>query len=177
MPETTPEAPKQNTSRRFVLKAGAHAAWAIPAIQIAASTPAFAAASGVTAAPPHGTISIATATFSRNGSNGSVALALTNAGDADVKDVKLTLSGAGVNLNKKITADAGWDVTTGTSSASITHSGTSLVVGGKVTVTVDFTVADSSNGAANGVTVAATGTKSGTADGAVVGDSKSTATL
>ncbi|SFB87261.1 hypothetical protein SAMN04487968_102106 [Nocardioides terrae] len=39
--------PKQQPSRRTVLRAGAHAAWAVPAIQIAAAAPAFAAGSGV----------------------------------------------------------------------------------------------------------------------------------
>lgn len=45
MPNTSTDAPRRQPSRRTVLKTGAHAAWAVPAIQIAAAAPAFAATS------------------------------------------------------------------------------------------------------------------------------------
>jgi hypothetical protein len=45
MPNIPTDAPRRRPTRRTVLKTGAHAAWAVPAIQIAAAAPAFAAAS------------------------------------------------------------------------------------------------------------------------------------
>jgi len=45
MSNTSTDAPRRQPSRRTVLKTGVHAAWAVPAIQIAAAAPAFAAVS------------------------------------------------------------------------------------------------------------------------------------
>lgn len=47
---TTLPDPPTASSRRALLKAGAHAAWAVPAVQLATSAPAFAVGSGIPAA-------------------------------------------------------------------------------------------------------------------------------
>src|SRR4051812_19759928 len=110
MPETTPEAPQQNPSRRFVLKAGAHAAWAIPAIQIAAAAPSFAASTD------HAQLTL-TGSFSRNGSNGTGTFTVKNTGNVAAKSPTVTLSGTGVDLKKGVSAP-NWTAATGADSAS-----------------------------------------------------------
>jgi hypothetical protein len=51
MPNPSADARQKNPSRRAVLKVGANAAWAVPAIQIAAATPAFAGSTDATLTP------------------------------------------------------------------------------------------------------------------------------
>lgn len=164
-----PNMPMQ-PSRRAMLKVGAHAAWAVPAIQIAAATPAFAAS------PTHAAVLSFTGDITRNGSNGHAKLTLQNTGNGGVVDPTVTISGAGVDFTKPITTtSAGWTPSVGAASVTFTHTGT-LAATSSLPVFIEFSVANASNSAANVVSVAATGTKAVTTDGAV-GDGAKNATI
>lgn len=102
MPNLSADARQQHPSRRTVLKVGANAAWAVPAIQIASATPAFAVSGD-----PTSTVSVAVLGYSRPNGNGTgyviVQLTATN---APAKPVTVTVSG-GAGAGSSVSAVSG----------------------------------------------------------------------
>ncbi|SFB87206.1 hypothetical protein SAMN04487968_102104 [Nocardioides terrae] len=86
MRNTSSDVPKQHTTRRAVLKVGANAAWAIPAIQIAAATPAFATSTT-------SSLTITVTGHSKNGANGTINFTVT-AADFAASGVTVTATGS-----------------------------------------------------------------------------------
>lgn len=127
-------------TRRAILKTGAHAAWAVPAIQIAAATPAF-AASGV--AYPTAVLALAP-THTRNGDNGTLTVQV-SVTQANAKGVVVTVSGADITATQ---SHAVGPVLVG-SPVSHTFNVTfaSGKVGGNVTITANGTTDNPGNAA------------------------------
>src|SRR4051812_24412044 len=89
MSSTPPETHKKHQpSRRTVLKVSANAAWAVPAIQIAAATPAF-AVSGDNATL---TVIVA-ASIGGQGEKRTCSVTIKNTGNKDALTVSATVSG------------------------------------------------------------------------------------
>lgn len=132
MPNPSADARSKNPSRRTVIKVGANAAWAVPAIQIAAATPAFAGSTDATL-----TALVTKTAQSGNTLTLTVQVTSTNRG---ATGVKLTASG---------------DVT-GTPTVTLTSGAATLAVNGIATYTV--TVTTTGNGV---VTLTPSGTTAG----------------
>jgi len=87
--------PRRAPSRRAVLRTAAHAAWVVPAVQIATSVPAFASVSN------HATIDLTVTSSTRSGKVGTIKLTVTNSGvrttngNSTASTVTLTFSGTG----------------------------------------------------------------------------------
>jgi len=91
MRDTSSGAPEQHPSRRAVLKVGANAAWAVPAIQIASATPAFAAG---TTSIVHSKLAVSITKIKNPGNSGKIDVSVSySASIANAKNVTLTLSG------------------------------------------------------------------------------------
>jgi hypothetical protein len=114
MPDTSADAPRTTPSRRTVLKTGAHAAWAVPAIQIAAATPAF-AASGTPVTYPTSKLTVSVVGYNRTSGYVVVEVAATVAA---AKNVVVTVSGYNNN------------------GSSATSNPVSVPLGGKAQVTI-----------------------------------------
>ena len=122
MPNTSSDEPKLHPSRRAILKTGAHAAWAVPAIQIASAAPSFAANSGV----PGPAMLTVSGSGSRTGSNLNYTLTVANqAGLANATAVTVTLTGRGIDSGTAPSQiSAGWTVAAAASSLTFTYGGT-----------------------------------------------------
>jgi hypothetical protein len=121
MPNTSSDEPKLHPSRRAILKTGAHAAWAVPAIQIASATPSFAATSGV----PSPAMLTVSGSGSRNGVNITYDLSVANqAGLADATGVTVTITGAGIAYDADPTqVTSGWTFVRSAKSLTFTYGG------------------------------------------------------
>ena len=84
-------------SRRTMLKVGANAAWAVPAIQIATGTPAFAAGANSIV---HSKLAVSIKSINQSGKSSNVDVTVSfSASVADAKNVTLTLSGGDAQSN------------------------------------------------------------------------------
>src|SRR4051794_32298763 len=92
MSTTSPREPMRAPSRRAVLRVGANAAWAVPAIQIAAATPAFATSGTGVPAP---TAKLAVKVTSATVTGGTLALKVqVTSSDVAAQSVNLNVTGA-----------------------------------------------------------------------------------
>ena len=123
--------PRRAPSRRAVLRTAAHAAWVVPAVQIATSVPAFASVSN------HATISLTVNSSTKNGKVGTINLTVSNNGvkttngNSTASTVTLTFSGAGFLDVKSATAGT-------VSSPSVVLTNVMVGVPQQVAVTVDL---------------------------------------
>lgn len=137
--------PRRAPSRRAVLRTAAHAAWVVPAVQIATSVPAFASVSN------HATIDLTINTSSKSGKVGTIDLTVSNSGtktangNSTASTVTLTFSGTGFSAVRTATRAPGSTLPSPTVS-SPTVVLTDVVVGApqRVTVTVDLAKMDKS---------------------------------
>lgn len=117
-----------HTSRRAVLRAGAHAAWAVPAIQIAATAPAY-AVSGTQPAEPTVTTQAVLGVTGRFTPGSwpatTAALTVTNAvGHAAATALVVVVTGAGLSyVSSPTRVTAGWSVTRTSTSFTFTYAG------------------------------------------------------
>jgi hypothetical protein len=158
MPENT-DVTMTRLDRRTVVRTAANALWAVPAIQLASSVPAFAAASG------RAFISIQSATGAyrpsdKSDKSGDVLVLFTvlvkNTGDGVASGTALTFTLTDVTGTTGTVA-SGW--TGGASSAASTFTftyGPQLVVGGPAELTFVLTKAGAQNKNAFNANVAAT---------------------
>ncbi|GAA4816238.1 hypothetical protein GCM10025786_22600 [Nocardioides caeni] len=122
-----------------MLKAGAHAAWAVPAVQVATMVPAMAAS---------GTPTLAVA-VARTISGTTMAATVTvsaSAGAGTISNVQLTLSGAGLSSTSALSENsANWSAFT---TRTTTYNG-SLTPGTSLT-TFTVTITNIDKGGSNG---------------------------
>jgi hypothetical protein len=137
MPNTSSDEPKLHPSRRAILKTGAHAAWAVPAIQIASAAPSFAANSGI----PGPAMLTVSGSGSRNGNNTTYSLTVANqAGLADANSVTVTITGSGIDYDSDPTnVSAGWTFNRNRFANTLTFTRTGTVASG-TSATLGFRV-------------------------------------
>jgi len=133
--DQTPVQAPEGLQRRTVVKAGAHAAWAVPAITLATAAPAFAGSGtpSVSASGVSGTV-----TGTGNNRSLDVASTIANTGDGATTSltVTYTITGASLTFGAPTGISAGWSSSstggTGTATYVFTRTGTQLAGGDSV---------------------------------------------
>lgn len=128
--ELAPEAHQHGTSRRTVIKAAGHAAWMIPAVQIASQVPAMATASDIL-------------TIANNGTYSDVAAILTK---VSLKNTKVHNSShgaaaSGLKATMTATTTAGNVTFNNVSASGWTYTGETISGSGNKIHTMTFTFA------------------------------------
>ena len=157
----------QLLSRRTLVRAGATAAWAVPAIQVVAAAPAFAAGSGgpttLTPATPTGKYTSSTAL--------NVTASVTNSGTQSANNLQLTIT-LPTAATGTVTA-TGWTVT-GSGTTFVFTADSPLVATASVGFDVTFAVTRNPAGSVS-VIATADNAPQQTASNAVTGAASSTA--
>jgi hypothetical protein len=136
---------EKHVGRRAVVRTAAHAAWAVPAIQIATSVSANAAVcSANTSAPAHFTVAGGTTT-NKKVYTGTYTVA--NTGKLGVATATITVAGAVAAGGAP--APSGWTATNAASPFTFTRSISACATA----VPLNFTITMGNNAVANGVTV------------------------
>lgn len=134
-PQPTPVA-RAHVARRSLVRTGVTAAWAVPAVTVAATAPAYAACSG------HGNLSTSThGTPTRSSKTVTIAITLTNTGGA-TSGLALSVSGPDALHTLDQVSATGWSTATAGGSGSqtlTTVAATQLACGASATP-VTFTV-------------------------------------
>ena len=138
-----PSEPRAHVGRRSLVRTGVTAAWAVPAITVAAAAPAFAACSG------HADLTGSShATATRSGKTVTIKVTLDNGG-ATTSGLALSVSGPDVLHTLDQVSATGWSTATagGAGSQTLTSVATSQLACGATPAAVTFTIKLHSNAA------------------------------
>jgi hypothetical protein len=143
-PQHTSDDSHGGLGRRSLVRTGVAAAWAVPAISVAAAAPAFAACSG------HGDLTGSShGTASRSGKTVTITITLVNSG-ATTSGLALSVSGPdALHTLDQVSATAGWSTASagGGGAQTLTSFATSQLPCGGPPQAFSFTVKLHSNGA------------------------------
>jgi uncharacterized membrane protein len=134
---------RAHLGRRSLVRTGVTAAWAVPAVTVAAAAPAFAACSG------HSDLSQSShGTASRSGKTVTITLTLSNGG-ATTSGLALSVSGPDTLHTLDEVSATGWSTASagGAGSLTLTSVATTQLVCGAAPTAVTFTVKLHSNAA------------------------------